>query len=51
MMKVMLNHLMESNNCVKIDDDLTSDISEVIENTQLPQGDEFKCTFWEQQVD
>ena len=50
-MKLKLNRLMESHNCIKIDDNLTSDITQVIENTQLLQGDEFKRIFWEQQVD
>ena len=49
-MKVKLNHLMESNSCIKVDDDLTSDIAKVIENTRVLQGDEFKRIFWEQQV-
>ena len=49
-MKVKLNHLMESNSCIKVDDDLTSNIAKVIENTRVLQGDEFKHIFWEQQV-
>ena len=48
--KAKLNHLMASNACITIDDDLTSDISKVIECTQILQGDEFKRIFWEQQV-
>ena len=49
-MKVKLNHLMESNSCIKVDDDLTSGIAKVIKNTRVLQGDEFKRIFWEQQV-
>lgn len=49
-MKDKLNHLMASNSCVKVDDNLTSDISKVIQNTQVLQDDEFKRIFWEQQV-
>ena len=48
--KVKLNHLMASDACITVDDDLTSDISKVIECTQVLQGDEFKRIFWEQQV-
>ena len=34
-MKVKLNHLMESISCLKVDDDLISNIAKVIENTQV----------------
>ena len=48
--KVKLNHLMASNSCIRVDNDLTSDISKVIENTEVLLDDEFKRIFWEQQV-
>ena len=48
--KVKLNYLMASDACITVDDDLTSDISKVIECTQVLQVDEFKHIFWEQQV-
>ena len=41
---------MTSNACVTANDDLTFDISKVIECTKILQGDEFKHTFWEQQI-
>ena len=49
-MKVKLNHLMESISCLKVDDDLISNIVKLIENTQVLQGDKYKHIFWEQQV-
>ena len=48
--KIKLNHLMASNSCIRVDNDLTSDISKVIENTEVLLDDEFKHIFWEQQV-
>ena len=48
--KVKLNHLMASNSCITVDNGLTSDISKVIENTEVLLDDEFKRIFWEQQV-
>ena len=48
--KVKLNHLMASNSCIRVDNDLTSDISKVIENTEVLLDDKFKRIFWEQQV-
>ena len=41
---------MASNSCIRVDNDLTSDISKVIENTEVLLDDEFKRIFWEQQV-
>ena len=41
---------MASNICLKVDDDLISNIAKVIENTQVLQGDKYKHIFSEQQV-
>ena len=41
---------MESISCLKVDDDLISNIVKVIENIQVLQGDKYKHIFWEQQV-
>ena len=41
---------MASNICLKVDDDLISNIVKLIENTQVLQGDKYKHIFWEQQV-
>jgi len=50
-LKTKVNKLIAANSCVKVDDSLNADISNVIDKYEEIEKDDFKRIFWEQQVD
>jgi len=50
-LKIKVNKLIAANSCVKVDDSLNADISNVIDKYEEIEKDDFKRIFWEQKVD
>jgi len=49
-LKTKTNKLIAANSCIKVDDSLNADISNVIDKYEEIEKDNFKRIFWEQQV-